>query len=146
MLHRKVRVGRARHGRGVFSQIAFQGDQVIGEVRGRVIDDPDYGSSYSMDLGGSLTLEPRAPFRYLNHSCSPSCELFMYDDADDPHLSQRMFLQAIAPIEPGDELTIDYAWSAETAIRCNCGSPNCRGWIVDPAELHLLPEPAELVA
>lgn len=146
MLRRKVRVGRARHGRGVFSQVAFQPDQVIGEVRGRVIDDPEYGSSYSMDLGGTLTLEPRAPFRYLNHSCSPNCELFMYEPSDDATLVQRMFLQAIAPIGPGDELTIDYGWPAETAIPCDCSSPNCRRWIVDPTELHLLPEPAELVA
>jgi hypothetical protein len=99
-----------------------------------------------MDLGGTLTLEPRAPFRYLNHSCSPNCELFMYDDAEYPQLAQRMFLQAIAHIEPGDELTIDYAWPADTAIPCDCGSPNCRGWIVDPVEMHLLPEPAVLVA
>jgi SET domain-containing protein len=146
MLRRKVSVGRARHGRGVFARISFQAEEVIGEVRGRVIDDSHYGSSYSMDLGGSLTLEPRAPFRYLNHSCSPNCELFMYEAADEPSLAARMFLQAIAAIEPGEELTIDYGWPADTAIPCDCSAINCRGWIVDPAELHLVPEPAAAVA
>jgi hypothetical protein len=144
MLRSKVRVGRARHGRGVFSRIAFLPEQVIGEIRGRVVDDAEYGSSYAMDLGETLTLEPRAPFRYLNHCCSPNCELVMYDADGDPSLARRMFLQAIAPIEPGDELTIDYGWPAETAIPCDCDSMNCRGWIVDLAELHLLPEPLEL--
>ena len=27
-------------------------------------------------------------------------------------------------------MTIDYAWPADSAIRCQCGSENCRGWIV----------------
>src|SRR5690606_3240701 len=115
-LQSKVRVRQARHGRGVVSQVSFGPGLVIADIRGRVIDDPDHGSSYAMDLGRTLTLEPRAPFRFLNHSCSPNCELFMYDDQHDPSLAQRMFLQAIRTIEPGDELTIDYAWPAETAI------------------------------
>jgi pyridoxine/pyridoxamine 5'-phosphate oxidase len=28
---------------------------------------------------------------------------------------------------------------ADAAIPCRCGVPGCRGWIVDPAELHLMP-------
>ena len=47
-------------------------------------------------------------------------------------------LQTIRDIEPGGEVLIDYCWPADASIRCRCGAPNCRGWIVDPDELHLL--------
>jgi hypothetical protein len=57
------------------------------------------------------------------------------DDAD-----AELWVEAVRDIMPGEELTIDYAWPADREARCFCGSPQCRGWIVDPAELHLLQE------
>jgi len=41
-------------------------------------------------------------------------------------------------IKQGDELTIDYAWSADAAIPCGCGSKNCRGYVVSEKELSKL--------
>ncbi|MDR2117071.1 MAG: SET domain-containing protein-lysine N-methyltransferase [Planctomycetaceae bacterium] len=55
------------------------------------------------------------------------------DDAD-----AELWIEAIRDIMPGEELTIDYAWPADREAKCLCGSPQCRGWIVDPDELHLL--------
>jgi hypothetical protein len=55
------------------------------------------------------------------------------DDAD-----AELWIEAIRDIMPGEELTIDYAWPADRGAKCLCGSPRCRGWIVDPKELHLL--------
>lgn len=55
------------------------------------------------------------------------------DDAD-----AELWIEAIRDIMPGEELTIDYAWPADRGAKCLCGSPRCRGWIVDPDELHLL--------
>lgn len=52
-----------------------------------------------------------------NHSCSPNTAY------------KGLNLQAITPISPGQELTMDYAQllneSAET-FECQCGAPNCR--------------------
>jgi len=77
------------------------------------------------------------PFRYLNHSCQPNCELFSWETDDSPpHV--RLCLQSLMPIEPGKELTIDYAWPADAAIPCVCGAAGCRGWIVSQEELVLL--------
>ncbi|RLS76374.1 MAG: hypothetical protein DWI03_09305, partial [Planctomycetota bacterium] len=53
----------------------------------------------------------------------------------------RLWLQTIRPVEPGEEILIDYSWPADAAIPCRCGATSCRGWIVDPAELHLLTTP-----
>jgi SET domain-containing protein len=37
------------------------------------------------------------------------------------------------PIEPGEELTVDYNFDADAERwECRCGSPNCRGLINRP--------------
>ena len=51
----------------------------------------------------------------------------------------EVWVEAIRDIMPNEELTIDYAWPADRAVRCLCGQPQCRGWIVDPAERNQLP-------
>jgi SET domain-containing protein len=56
----------------------------------------------------------------------------------EPRPHARLWLQALTPIEPGDELTIDYGWPADVAIPCVCDAAGCRGWIVSLAELPLL--------
>jgi len=56
------------------------------------------------------------------------------DDAD-----AEIWVEAMCDILPDEELTIDYCWPADRAAKCLCGKPLCRGWIVDPAEQHLLP-------
>jgi SET domain-containing protein len=134
---RAVRVGAASCGRGVFAQRRFAPEETIAEIQGEVICDPDYGSDYCIDLGGSGVLEPAAPFCYLNHSCRPNCELTGQTTWDDAaaEIRHNTWLMALAEIAPGDELTIDYAWPAASAIPCLCGSANCRGWIVSEEQL-----------
>ena len=70
-----VHVAPAQFGLGVFSLRLFRAQELIGPIRGTVMDDPDYESDYCMELGENMALEPAAPFRYLNHSCHPNCEL-----------------------------------------------------------------------
>ena len=36
-----------------------------------------------MDLGENQSLEPDAPYRYVNHSCEPNCELYQIDIEDE---------------------------------------------------------------
>lgn len=134
---RPFAVGEVSYGRALFALRAFDRDEVITVVRGEVIEDPEYGSDYCIDLGGSLSLEPAAPYCYLNHSCTPNCCLSLDDETPTGRLRKRpqVVLQALKPIRPGQQLTIDYAWPAECAIPCACRSRRCRGWIVDADEL-----------
>ena len=121
-------------GFGVFSFEEFAPHEIIGEIKGQIHDD-DHESNYCMDLGGDARLDPRAPFRFLNHSCEPNCELVLWKTRwEQDKQYSRVWLQAIHSISPGEELTIDYAWPAEQAIPCLCRSRHCRGWIVHPAE------------
>jgi hypothetical protein len=135
-LTRIVRVARTTVGQGVFAERSFRARQTIGRVAGDVIADPEYASDYCMELAEGEVLEPFAPFRFLNHSCEPNCELVVWHRT--PQV-REMWLQAIRTIHPGHELTIDYAWPASDAIPCSCQSASCRGWIVDLEELDWLP-------
>lgn len=135
-----VRVGKVPFGKGVFARQLIRAGEVIGQIHGKLIQDPAYGSSYCIGLDEHYSLEPRAPFRYLNHSCTPNCQLFVQDCVyeDGTPAPPEAGLEAIEDIPEGAELTIDYAWSADAAIRCLCGSEQCRGWVVDSAELPRL--------
>ncbi len=127
-----VRVGPASCGVGVFALKHFRGHELLGPIRGTVMDDPQYESEYCMEAGDGLAFEPAAPFRYLNHSCRPNCALVQLGPADDDASPGRtqLWLETLTEIVPGAQMTIDYGWPAENAVPCRCGSPECRGWIV----------------
>lgn len=70
--------------------------------------------------------------RFINHSCAPNCEAV--DDGG------RIFIEAMRPIAAGDELFYDYAYARDESTTeedealyvCRCGSPKCRGTILEP--------------
>jgi uncharacterized protein len=127
-------------GLGVFTRRSLRRGEIIGDVCGKVISDPTYDSPYCMELGSGRSLEPEGPFRYLNHSCDPNCEIFYYlATAPDADLPDRLWLKALRLIEPAEELTIDYAWPMERAIPCLCGASNCRNQIVAAEESSIVP-------
>ena len=137
---KSVRIGQTRVGKGIFAQRRYPAEAVIGEIQGEVIDDLHYGSDYCMNIGENRVLEPEPPYRYVNHSCEPNCEFDFFDltDLGESQSRRRVFLIALREIKPGEELTIDYNWSATSAIPCRCQAPSCRGWIVDRHELDAL--------
>jgi SET domain-containing protein len=70
--------------------------------------------------------------RYINHSCEPNCQAVIEDG--------RVFIEAVKNIQPGSELTYDYAYErsddhdeeSERLYACHCGTPSCRGTILAP--------------
>ena len=127
----RLRVRTTRVGKGLFARRRFRKGQQIGEVSGQIIVDAEYDSRHCIELSETHVLEPGTPFRYINHGCDPNCELFSWNGE-----GQRVYVRAIRNIQPGNELTIDYAWEAEAAIPCLCTAKTCRGWIVAIEELH----------
>ena len=135
---KRIRVGSTPLGRGVFSVGSIKSGKIIGEIAGTVRSESDPTSSeYAMDLGSGMTLDPAPPFRFLNHSCEPNCELITWEDEEEakPGIPPHLLLRALRDIDPEEQLWIDYAWPAEMAIPCACQSRNCRGWIVDVDQL-----------
>lgn len=72
--------------------------------------------------------------RFINHSCDPNCEIVV--------ARGRVFIEAIADIRPGEEITYDYWYereededaSADARYPCRCGAATCRGTILQPLE------------
>lgn len=143
---RSVRVGPTPVGKGVFARRHYPATAIVGEITGEFIDDPTYSSEYCIEIDSEMSLEPAAPFRFLNHSCDPNCEFDFWEpeaESDvengisvnerwttDSHWLPEILLFSLRNIEQGEELTIDYNWPASFAIRCRCGAPTCRGWVV----------------
>ncbi|MGH7137232.1 MAG: SET domain-containing protein [Pirellulales bacterium] len=129
-------VCRSRVGLGVFSRRFYADGELIGEILGTVVSEPDYSSPYCYSMGDERSLEPDAPFKFLNHSCQPNAQFDYFDIKSTGGGSERrVFVLASGSIRPGDEITIDYRWPAAMAIRCRCGSANCRGWVIDQEDL-----------
>ena len=117
---------------GVFSLRPLRVHELIGPIKGTVIEDPLYESDYCMEMGDHLVMEPEPPFRYLNHSCHPNCALveIKVQDTDGTISGPELWLEILTDVNPGEQMTINYSWPAEAAIPCACGCPDCRGWIV----------------
>ncbi|MBX9927337.1 MAG: SET domain-containing protein-lysine N-methyltransferase [Gemmatimonadaceae bacterium] len=70
--------------------------------------------------------------RFINHSCEPNCETEIEKG--------RVFVFALRDIKVGEELAYDYAYERdgtetekeERYYKCLCGSPMCRGTIMEP--------------
>jgi len=137
-LDRLVRIGQTHVGNGVFARRRLKAEIVVGEILGEHLADHPEDSSYVMELPSGQLLEPAAPLRFMNHCCDPNCEIFYWEADEGEVQEERLWLQTIRPIEAGQEILIDYSWPADAAIPCRCGAANCRGWICDPAELHLI--------
>jgi uncharacterized protein len=73
--------------------------------------------------------------RFINHSCDPNCETVIED--------QRVFIEAIRTIQPGEELGYEYGLTWETTddpdelanYACRCGAVKCRGTMLDRVPL-----------
>lgn len=123
-------------GLGVFATVEFETGEWVGDMDGQIIEDPNYESDCCIYLEEDLSLEPIAPFRFLNHSCQPNCRL-CYSPAEDDE-PMTLWIETTEPVTPGMELTIDYSWPAEAAVPCQCGCPECRGWIVAEDQMDLI--------
>ena len=126
------------YGRGVFTTEPIPEDAIIGTVYGSLVS-PNEDPEYEIDMGKFGALSPAPPFRFLNHSCEPNCLLEGGDEENEQ--PTPVYLRSLWPIPLDDQLTIDYGWTAENAIRCLCGSNHCRGWIVAQEELDLVQKP-----
>ncbi len=120
-----VEVREGKCGSGVYASRQFLPGELVMEITGQLLPQKTYdGSSFVMELDNRWCMEPAIPAAFLNHSCSPNTELLQVT-------KYTLGLLALCNIEPGTEITFDYQWPARDWIpRCQCGAPNCRGWVV----------------
>ena len=138
----KVRQSRV-HGRGVFATKAIRKNARIIEYTGKrvawesVPNDSDDAHTFLFGLeDGAMVIDPRHggnDARWINHSCAPNCEAIEEDG--------RVFIYALRNIRPDEELFYDYRLEVDEPVtaavaeesRCHCGTPRCRGTMLEHA-------------
>jgi len=106
----RVQTGPTPNGTGLFAAASFKTDTAIGHITG-TIQPPGYRSEYCMGFRDGA-LEPDVPYRYLNHSCDPNCELIEWEILNEETGESvfELWLHTVRPVRRGEELTIDYGW------------------------------------
>jgi len=121
------------HGTGAFARRNLaKGSQVI-EYVGEIISKGESAQRIDADNEFIFTLDdehdldgkvPWNPARFINHSCTPSCEAEV-----DGH---RVWIIALRDIKAGEELSFNYGYDLVDYREhpCRCGTPDCVGFMV----------------
>jgi uncharacterized protein len=134
------------HGLGVFAArriprgtrvIEYLGERVSHEEADRRYHHKDAGDSHTLlFIVDSHTVIDAGvdgnEARFVNHSCAPNCESVIEN--------QRVYIDAIRTVEPGEELTYDYQIQREAddppdidaIFVCRCAVERCRGSMLWP--------------
>ena len=122
----------AIEGRGLFAIDPIESNEIV-VVKGGHVFDRATRDVLEETLGpaeiqieddlfiGPMALDEReASMMHLNHSCEPNLGLV-----------GQISYAAMRRIEPGEELTFDYATGDDDLweMACQCGAPSCRGTI-----------------
>lgn len=120
------------HGRGCYAGelipsgdfvVEYMGELICAEEAYRREQDPTRPGIYTFWTGDDWAIDGLIEgntARFINHCCVPSCDYRIENG--------RVFIHAARDLAPGEELTIDYSYSAEgERVPCRCGSPGCRG-------------------
>jgi SET domain-containing protein len=127
------------HGRGVYATKFISKGTCIIEYAGQRVaweetpDDEDNPHTFIFGLENGEVINPEVDgneARWINHCCDPNCEAIEEDD--------RIFIYAMREIEPGEELSYDYALEIDEPItkksmkeyECLCGTRSCRGTLL----------------
>ncbi len=142
-------VRSAIHGYGVVATRPFvKGDMLLQGEGVLYRDEDEFDDTYCLVFEGDILQPPvhelvyydlTCQTRWINHSCDPNTEV---DTRWDTTLAHPVaWWVATRDIKVGEELTYDYAFTAEVAEPCGCGAASCRGLIVDVEEIpNLSPE------
>jgi len=111
-------------GRGLKAKVVFKKDECVAKLSGILVKNTTLDT---IQITPTLYFSDPWFCRFLLHSCGPNLAI------DVANLEVR----ALKEIPPHEYLTIDYATNDDTIafqFACNCGAPNCRGWITGRAE------------
>lgn len=143
----------AIHGNGVFAVAPIAKGERVVEYKGRrrTHEEVDAGESGDIDSGHTFLFTLNDEYvidanfegntaRWINHSCSPNCEAVLDEDDGDDRTRDRVYIEAIRDIKPGEELSYNYGITLaekhtaelKKIWECRCGSRNCTGTMLQP--------------
>ena len=111
-------------GKGLKAKVVFKKDECVAKLSGILVK---HTTLDTIQITPTLYFSDPWFCRFLLHSCDPNLGI------DVANLEVR----ALKDIFPDEYLTIDYATTDDTItfqFACNCGAPNCRGWVMGRAE------------
>ncbi|MEO5829043.1 MAG: SET domain-containing protein-lysine N-methyltransferase [Rhodanobacter sp.] len=139
------------HGNGVFATAPIgKGEEII-EYKGKLIshdeaddlygDGGETGHTFLFTLNDDYIINANQngnAARWINHSCAPNCSAMVEESASGNPRRDKVVIEALRNIKPGEELTYDYGIVLEVPHTarlkklwvCLCGSPNCSGTLL----------------
>jgi hypothetical protein len=129
---RELVIKESRNGRGIFTQKLFNPEDILFEVKGVLttcyedddLDEETRSNMYPYDKVYYLSPKGRIG-DLLNHACLPNAKIVKKNT--------KVLVVAIVPITKDQEVFIDYSTILATddiwTMKCNCGSPHCRGTV-----------------
>ena len=141
------------HGNGVFAAAPIRKGERVIEYKGRrrtheevdndVGGDVDSGHTFLFTLNDDWVIDASYEgndARWINHSCDPNCEALIEEDEGGDSRKDRVFIEAIRDIRPGEELSYKYGITLaerhtprlKKIWACLCGSPKCTGTMLQP--------------
>ena len=151
---RKIATRRSNiHGNGMFAVAPIKKGERLIEYKGRrrTHDEVDAGDTGDADSGHTFLFTLNDEYvidanfegnsaRWINHSCEPNCEAVLEEDDGDDRRKDKVFIEAIRNIKPGEELSYNYGIRLEEKHtkelkkiwECRCGSPKCTGTMLQP--------------
>jgi SET domain-containing protein len=148
------------HGKGVFAVspikkgtriLEYLGDRVSHDAADLRYEDHDENDNHTfLFIVDRNTVIDAAvggnDARFINHQCSGNCESAIEN--------RRVFIDALRDIKPGEELGYDYEIgrdkddppNVDEIYACRCGTPACRGTMLEPAKKPAAKKAANKVA
>jgi SET domain-containing protein len=141
------------HGNGVFAlEDIPRGTELI-QYRGKLLTHAqadrlyggtsETGHTFLFTLNDEYVIDANSGgniARWINHGCKPNCRAVLEEDEGGDRRKDRVLIEAIRNIKPGEELTYDYGIVLDVPHTarlkklwvCLCGSPKCTGTLLKP--------------
>jgi uncharacterized protein len=141
------------HGNGVFALVDIPAGTELIEYRGKRLthaqadrlyaNTSDSGHTFLFTLNDKYVIDANSEgniARWINHSCKPNCRALLEEDADGDRRKDRVLIESLRALRPGEELTYDYGIVLDERLTprlkaiwaCRCGSRGCSGSLLKP--------------
>ena len=141
------------HGNGMFAVAPIRKGERLIEYKGqrRTHEEVDEGDTGDVESGHTFLFTLNDEYvidanhggnsaRWINHSCTPNCEAVLEEADGDDRRKDRVFIESIRAIKPGEELTYDYGITLDEPHTarlkkiwaCRCGAKGCTGTMLKP--------------
>ena len=129
------------HGKGVYATqrirkgtriVEYLGDRITHEQADARYDakGQDDGHTFLFVVSSRVVIDAGVggnDARFINHCCDPNCDTVIENE--------RVFIESVRDVEPGEELGYEYGLTWETTddpeelgnYACRCGAASCRG-------------------